>query len=142
MQSRPASCIFTSVCRRFLRPLAPTYLGRVQIRQLEVEYKFLVTLVTISYLRSNSGGSRFKKYECLGRQTTQDTYYDRYSLLFSKGVYIRRWNGYLEAKIRTSGDFINSAFTEVDGNNIAKEIINQNLTVSADGLSIEEMGLR
>jgi thiamine-triphosphatase len=85
--------------------------GRGQIRRLEVERKFLVTLVAVSYLRSNGGGSRFKKYESLGKQTTHDTYYDRNSLLFSKEVYIRRRNGHWEAKIRTGGDFINSAFT-------------------------------
>jgi len=34
-------------------------------------------------------------------------------VLFSKGVYIRRRNGHWEAKIRTGGNFINSAFTEV-----------------------------
>jgi thiamine-triphosphatase len=119
--------------------IASTHSGRVQIRRLEVERKFLVTPVAVSYLRSNSGGLRFKKHESLGRQTTQDTYYDRNGELFSKGVYIRRRNGYWEAKIRTGGDFINSAFTEVDGNNAVKEVIEQNLTVSADGLSIEEM---
>jgi thiamine-triphosphatase len=119
--------------------IASTHSGRVQIRRLEVESRFLVTPVAVSYLRSNSGGLRFKKNESLGRQTTQDTYYDRNGQLFSKGVYIRRRNGYWEAKIRTGGDFINSAFTEVDGNNAVKEVIEQNLIVSADGLSIEEM---
>lgn len=119
--------------------IASTHSGRVQIRRLEVERKFLVTPVAVSYLRSNRGGSRFKKHESLGKQTTQDTYYDRNGLLFSKGVYIRRRNGHWEAKIRTGGDFINSAFTEVDGNNAVKEVIEQSLTVSADGLSIEEM---
>ena len=111
----------------------------MQIRRLEVERKFLVTPIAVSCLRSNSGGSRFKKHESLGKQTTQDTYYDRNGLLFSKGVYIRRRNGHWEAKIRTGGDFINLAFTEVDGNNAVKEVVEQNLTVSADGLSIEEM---
>jgi hypothetical protein len=100
------SCHFSNI--------ASTHSGRVQIRRLEVERKFLVTPVAVSYLRSNSGGSRFKKHESLGKQTTQDTYYDRNGLLFSKGVYIRRRNGHWEAKIRTDGDFINSAFTEVD----------------------------
>jgi thiamine-triphosphatase len=118
---------------------ASTHPGRGQIRRLEVERKFLVTPVAVSYLRSNGGGSRFKKYESLGKQTTHDTYYDRNSLLFSKGVYIRRRNGHWEAKIRTGGDFINSAFKEIDGNNAVKEVIEQNLTVSADGLSIEEL---
>jgi thiamine-triphosphatase len=119
--------------------IASTHSGRVQIRRLEVERKFLVTPIAVSCLRSNSGGSRFKKRESLGKQTTQDTYYDRNGLLFSKGVYIRRRNGHWEAKIRAGGDFINSAFTEVDSNKTVKEVIEQNLTVSADGLSIEEM---
>jgi len=119
--------------------IASTHSGRVQIRRLEVERKFLVTPVAVSYLRSNGGGSRFKKYESLGKQTTHDTYYDRNGLLFSKGVYIRRRNGHWEAKVRTGGDFINSTFTEVDGNNAVKEVIEQNLTVSVDGLGIEEV---
>jgi thiamine-triphosphatase len=103
--------------------IASTYSGKVQIRRLEVECKFLVTLVAISYLRSNSRGSRFKQHESLGKQTMQDTYYDRNALLFSKGVYIRQRNGHWEAKICTGGDFINLAFTEVNGNNIVKEVI-------------------
>jgi thiamine-triphosphatase len=123
----------------YFSKIASTHSGRVQIRRLEVERKFLVTPVAVSYLRSNGGGSRFKKYKSLGKQTTHDTYYDRDSLLFSKGIYIRRRNGHWEAKIRTGGDFINSAFTEIDGNNAVKEVIEQNLTVSADGVSIQEM---
>jgi thiamine-triphosphatase len=119
--------------------IASAYSGRVQIRQLEVERKFFVTPVAVSYLRSNGGGSTFKKHESLGKLTTRDTYYDRNGFLFSKGVYIRRRNGHWEAKIRTGGDFINSAFTEVDGNNAVKEVIEQNLAVSVDGLSIGEM---
>ncbi|KAH6664453.1 CYTH-like domain-containing protein [Halenospora varia] len=123
----------------YFSQIASTHSGGVRIRRLEVERKFLVTPVAVSYLRSNGGGSRFKKYESLGKQTTHDTYYDQNGLLFSKGVYIRRRNGHWEAKIRTGGDFINSAFTEVDGNNAVKEAIEQNLTVSVDGLSIEEI---
>jgi len=123
----------------YFNKIASTHSGKVHIHRLEVERKFLVTPGAISYLRSNGGGSRFKKYKSLGKQTTHDTYYDRNGLLFSKGVYIRRRNGHWEAKIRTGGDFINSAFTEIDGNNAAKEVIEQNLTVSADGVSIEEM---
>jgi thiamine-triphosphatase len=123
----------------YFSKFASTHSGGAQIRRLEVERKFLVTPVAVSYLRSNGGGLRFKKYESLGKQTTHDTYYDRNSLLFSKGVYIRRRNGHWEAKIRTGGDFINSAFTEIDGNNAVKEVIKQNLAVSADRLSIEEI---
>jgi hypothetical protein len=91
------SCYFSKI--------ASTHSGWVQIRRLEVERKFLVTPVAVSYLRSNGRGSGFKKYESLGKQTTQDTYYDRNGLLFSEGVYIRRRNGHWEAKIRGGGDF-------------------------------------
>lgn len=130
--------VFQRISYPFSR-IASTHSDSVQIRRLEVERKFFVTPVAVSYLRSNGGGSRFKKYESLGMQTTHDTYYDRNGLLFSKGVYIRRRNGNWEAKIRTAGDFINSAFTEVDGNNAVKEVIEQNLVVSADRLGIEEI---
>ncbi|KAH8814408.1 hypothetical protein F5882DRAFT_513192 [Hyaloscypha sp. PMI_1271] len=135
-QQMPFSCRDQSLSGEWLLDMTVLL---VQIRRLEVERKFLVTPITVSYLRSNSGGSRFKKHESLGKQTTQDTYYDRNGLLFSKGVYICRRNGHWEAKIRTDGNFINSAFTEVDGNNAVKEVIEQNLTISTGGLSIEEM---
>ena len=130
--------VFPRISYHFSK-LASTHSGKVQTRRLEVERKFLVTPDAVSYLRSNGGGTRFKKHESLGKQTTHDTYYDRDSLLFSKGIYIRRRNGRWEAKIRTGGDFINSAFTEIDGNNAVKEVVEQHLTVPADGLSIEEM---
>lgn len=120
--------------------LASTHSGGARIRRLEVERKFLATPVAVSYLRSNDGGSRFKKRESLGMQTTHDIYYDNGNgLLFSKGVYVRRRNGHWEAKIRTGGDFINSAFTEVDGDNAVKQAVKQHLTVLDDGLGIEEM---
>ncbi|KAI9778575.1 MAG: hypothetical protein M1839_007968 [Geoglossum umbratile] len=125
------SCYFSKI--------ASTHSGGVHSRRLEVERKFLVTPVAVSYLRSNDGGLRFKKHKSLGKQTTHDTYYDRDGLLFSKGVYIRRRNGLWEAKVRTSGDFVNSAFTEIDGDDAVKEVIKQNMTVHADEASIEEV---
>jgi thiamine-triphosphatase len=111
----------------------------VQDRRLEVERKFAVTPAAIAYLRTNGGGSRFKRYESLGKQTTHDTYYDRDNVLFSKGVYIRRRNGHWEAKIRSGGDFINSAFMETDGNKLVKVVVEQNLSITADGRTIEEI---
>jgi hypothetical protein len=69
----------------YFNTIASTHSGKVQIRQLKVERKFLATPVIVFYLRSNGRGSGFKKYESLGKQTTQDTYYDRNGLLFSKG---------------------------------------------------------
>jgi len=119
--------------------IASIHSGRVQTRQLEVERKFLVTPAAVTYLRSNGGGSRFKRYESLGKQTTHDTYYDQNNVLFLRGVYIRRRNGHWEAKIRTGGDLINSAFTEIDGTNAVKEIIEQNLPITADGRNIEDI---
>ncbi|RMZ77163.1 hypothetical protein DV737_g4497, partial [Chaetothyriales sp. CBS 132003] len=113
---------------------ASAHSAGLQTRRLEVERKFLATPVAVSYLRSNGGGGGpgFKQHERLGTQTTHDTYYDRDGLLFSKGVYIRRRNGHWEAKVRSGGDFINSAFTEVDGFSAVKEVIRQNLAVSVD----------
>ncbi|KAH8803477.1 CYTH-like domain-containing protein [Xylogone sp. PMI_703] len=115
------------------------HLDSKQVHRLEVERKFLPTPAAVSYLRSNGGGSGFKEYQDLGRQTTQDTYYDRKGFLFSKGVYIRRRNGYWEAKIRSGGNFINSAFKEVDGNDAVKDVIGKHITISSDSFSIEEV---
>ncbi|OBT71264.1 hypothetical protein VF21_09931 [Pseudogymnoascus sp. 05NY08] len=123
----------------YFRRAASTHPDKAQIRRLEVEHKFIVTPAAASYLRSNGGGSRFSKYESLGKQSTHDIYYDRGGLLFSKGVYVRRRNGNWEAKIRTGGDFINSAFAEIDGNNAVNEIIKQNFSDFADGAAIEEI---
>lgn len=117
---------------------ASTHPDRVQTC-LEVERKFIVTPAANSYLRSNGGGSGFNKHENLGKLTTNDIYYDRDGLLFSKGVYVRQRNGHWEAKIRTGGDFINSAFAEIDGNIAVKEIIKQNLRGFTDGADIEEI---
>ncbi|KAH8197333.1 hypothetical protein TruAng_008499 [Truncatella angustata] len=121
------------------RKLASTHSGAVQIRQLEVERKFLATPSAISYLRSNGEGSRFKKYKSLGVQINHDVYYDRDGVLFSKGVYIRRRNGHWEAKIRTGGNFINSAFREIGGDKAVTEVVQKNLTVTADGAGIEKL---
>ena len=49
----------------YFNKIASTHSGKVHIHGLEVERKFLVTPVAISYLRSNGGGSRFKKYRLL-----------------------------------------------------------------------------
>ncbi|KFY03039.1 hypothetical protein V490_00333 [Pseudogymnoascus sp. VKM F-3557] len=117
---------------------ASTLPDRVQTC-LEVERKFIVTPAADSYLRSNGGGSGFNKHENLGKLTTNDIYYDRDGLLFSKGVYVRQRNGHWEAKIRSGGDFINSAFAEINGNNAVKEIIMHNLRGFANGADIEEI---
>jgi thiamine-triphosphatase len=113
--------------------------ANTQLRRLEVERKFLATPAAISYLRSNGGGSAFKEFTPLGNTTIHDIYYDRNGCLFSKGVYVRLRNGQWEAKVRAGGDFINSAFTEIDGKHAVKEVVEQNLGSSADGRNIEEM---
>jgi hypothetical protein len=48
----------------------------------------LITLVALSYLHSSSGGLRFKKHESLGKQITQDTYYDRNGLLRKGFIFV------------------------------------------------------
>jgi len=49
----------------YFNKIASTYSGKVHIHRLEVEGKFLVIPVVTSYLRSNGGGSKFKKYRLL-----------------------------------------------------------------------------
>jgi len=49
----------------YFNKIASTHSGKVHIYGLEVERKFLIILVAIFYLRSNGGGSRFKKYRLL-----------------------------------------------------------------------------
>ncbi|OJD09858.1 hypothetical protein AJ78_08894 [Emergomyces pasteurianus Ep9510] len=123
-----------------IRNSASSHATQAQIHRLEVvERKFLVTPAAVSSLRYNGEGSGFTSHGSLGNQTTHDTYYDKNGLLFSKGVYVRRRNGHWEAKIRAGGNFINSSFMEVDGNDAVKEIIKCNLIHARDSHSIEEM---
>lgn len=111
--------------------------SRAQYRQLEVERKFLATKSAIEYLRSNGGDSSFKAHKTIGRKTAHDIYYDRNDQLFSKGIYIRQRNGNWEAKVRVDGDFINSAFTEVEGYMAVKEAVKHHLAGATEGLRIE-----
>lgn len=114
-----------------------------RIRRLEVERKFLVTRSGAHFLRE---GTRFTQHESLGERTFHDTYYDydQQGTLFSKGIYVRRRNGRLEAKIRTGGDFVNSAFAETDDRREIMETVKRCLDDSsgvdgASSSSIEEM---
>ena len=114
----------------YFNSIAFTHLSTMQTRRLEVQRKFFVTPAAITSLCSNGAGSRFNRYESLGKQTTHDIYYDRNHALFSKGVYIiRRRNGQWEAKVRTGGDSIHSALREIDGNGPVKEVIEENLAI-------------
>ncbi|KAF2753476.1 hypothetical protein EJ05DRAFT_541972 [Pseudovirgaria hyperparasitica] len=106
-------------------------------RVLEVERKFAATPTSIQTLR-NASSPIFKHLAPLGRKTFRDTYFDRENALFGKGVYIRRRNGLWEAKIRAGGDFINSAFEEVAGEEAVKEVIKEKLHVAIEGVSIED----
>lgn len=110
-----------------------------QGRRLEVERKFLVTPASLGVLRSVEQKSIFKKHENLGFKTTHDVYYDRDGLLFAKGIYIRKRNSLWEAKIRTGGDFLNSAFLEVDGSDTVRDAVKKYLNIPLNDLSIEEV---
>jgi hypothetical protein len=89
-RSRPLfpliSCYFSKI--------ASNPLGSLQGRRLGVEREFSVLILAVSYLPFNGGGSRFKKHESLGKQTTHDTYYNCNTLLLLKGVYNRLRNGH------------------------------------------------
>lgn len=118
---------------------ASLHTNTMHARTLEVERKFLVTSPSVSDLHSNGKGLRFEKYESLGRRTDHDIYFDRSNLLFSKGIYIRRRNGSWEVKIRSGGDYLNSAFIEIGDSDAVKEVIEQNLDVATDRIGIEEI---
>ncbi len=75
----------------------------------------------------------------IGKNSTDDIYYDRNGLFFSSGICIRRRDGSWEAKPHIGGDSINSAFTKVDGYMAVNEVIKQNLTVCIEGLEIEDL---
>ncbi|PGG99609.1 hypothetical protein AJ79_08469 [Helicocarpus griseus UAMH5409] len=114
---------------------APSYFSRAtstipaitQPRRLEVERKFPINKKNVVYIASNNWETRLKGHEYLGKQTTHDIYYDKEGMLFSKGVYVRQRNNKWEAKVRTGGDFTNSAFREVDGIDAVKEVIERSL---------------
>ena len=93
----------------------------------------------IAYLRSNGGGSTFKRHKSLGKQTTYETYCDRNNVLFLPSIQFRRRVGHWEAKIRVAGDFINPAFMEINGNNPVNEVVEQNLPVTADILASKKL---
>lgn len=118
---------------------ASLHTNTMQARTLEVERKFLVTPSSVSYLRSNGEGSRFEKHKSLGNRIDHDIYFDRNNLFFSRGIYVRQRNGSWEVKIRSGGDYLNSAFTEVEGSDAVKEVIKQHLDFAAGKLGIEEI---
>lgn len=111
--------------------------------QLEVERKFLATPLSITYLRTNSlrkpDRSLFTHHEYLGRRKTHDVYFDLPDgHFFSKGIYVRKRDGIWEAKIRSGGDFLNSAFVEVEGLEGVREVVEGELGVLKKGGEEEE----
>ncbi|KAK8120251.1 hypothetical protein PG999_004371 [Apiospora kogelbergensis] len=73
------------------------------------------------------------------KATTHDIYYDRDGLLFSKGVYVRRRDGRWEAKIRAGGDYINSAFMEIDGIQAVERAVKNIMVLPGFRSDLEEM---
>ncbi|KAF3766525.1 hypothetical protein M406DRAFT_68851 [Cryphonectria parasitica EP155] len=82
---------------------------------LEVERKFQPTATSLHLLANNAGSPKFTSLErnpTSGRRI-EDLYFDTPSLvLMNQGIYVRRRNGCLEAKLRVGGDYVRSAFSE------------------------------
>jgi thiamine-triphosphatase len=107
--------------------------------RLEVERKFSAEIGTLQNLTTNRRAPRFQTLVCLGQQSIEDQYYDRSSVLSSKGIWVRRRNGNWEAKIRKGGSFTNSQFQELsDPQTIAKHVNNLIPTIQSQS---ENFGL-
>ncbi|KAK8859552.1 CYTH-like domain-containing protein [Apiospora arundinis] len=133
-QCRQSSSSFSRHAR-----LASTSSSKDPIRRLEVERKFRVTPEALSSLRSDNRRLTFHSCYNLGKATTHNIYYDRDGLLFSKGVYVRRRDGRWEAKIRAGGDYINSAFMEIDGIQAVERAVKNIMVLPGFRSDLEEM---
>ena len=82
---------------------------------LEVERKFRCNFESVHLLRSNRGEPPFQKLVYLGRETFGDDYFDIDQKLSSIGIWVRKRNNHWQAKIRQRGDYQNSTFKELAG---------------------------
>ncbi|KAI9763321.1 MAG: hypothetical protein M1840_000586 [Geoglossum simile] len=82
---------------------------------LEVEQKFCFSPSLVRLLHLNKGNPPFSSLRYLGTNRFHDAYFDRTShTLAHNSIWIRRRDARWEAKRRTEGDFIRSAFEEIN----------------------------
>ena len=84
-------------------------------RKLEVESKFTPTSHSLSLLAHNSGTPPFGSLRHVDQRVFHDEYFDYDRILERRGVWVRKREGVWEAKIRRSGDFVDSVFEEREG---------------------------
>lgn len=82
---------------------------------LEVEQKFGFSPSLIRLFKSNKGNPPFSNLLYQGTHRFHDAYFDHASqILANNGIWIRRRDTRWEAKRRTEGDFVRTAFEEID----------------------------
>lgn len=108
-------------------------------RELEVERKFVVTPASLAYLRSDEARSCFPLFKHLGKRTIHDIYYDKNDILLSRGIYVRKRNGVWGVKFRVGGDFINSAFIEIEDEPRILEKVMKALSLADSGKPLDEI---
>ena len=96
----------------------------LRLALLEVERKFCS--LAVKDLASNTGQPAFKNIRALAQKTIHDVYFDNSSRsLISAGIWVRRRNGFWEAKVnmKGGGDYANSMFEELAGTEPVKRCV-------------------
>jgi len=96
--------------------------SRIVRALLEVERKFCS--LAVEDLVANTGQPPFKIVHALAQRTIHDVYYDDPSRsLIKAGIWVRRRNGFWEAKVKRGGDFTNSKFEELSGPGLVQRCV-------------------
>lgn len=89
--------------------------GPLQRLVMEVERKFVCDTRIADRIRQNNGQPPFRSLQCEGRKDFHDSYYDLNGTLSRRGIWVRKRDGEWQAKARQGGDYTNSQFSEVKG---------------------------
>ena len=96
--------------------------SRILRALLEVERKFCS--LAVEDLVANTGQPPFKIVHALSQRTIHDVYYDDPSRsLIKAGIWVRRRDGFWEAKVKRGGDFTNSMFEELSGPDLVQRCV-------------------
>src|SRR6266487_4821250 len=99
---------------------------------LEIEQKFRFTPSLCQFFRLNKGHPPFSSLKSLGTHRFYDIYFDRSQILAQNGVWIRKRDDKWEAKRRIEGNFIRTAFEEIDDSTRIHSLVCQYLPGSPD----------
>jgi thiamine-triphosphatase len=110
----------------------------LRVALLEVERKFCS--LAVKDLVSNTGQPAFKNIRALAQKSIHDVYYDNSSgSLISAGIYVRRRNGFWEAKVRAGGNYTNSMFEELTGTESVRRCVMD--AIGKEGCEKDHFGL-